>query len=436
MLSKEKRIKTSMKIYPFYYGLSADLMFWAAINTLFLTVVKKFSASQVNSLVSFSVLISIIGYFMILKLIKKIGELNAVKIGNIMLLLSSIFITFLKTYNGVLLGLTLYEIAFIFKSMDHVILRKNLESLNEKEKFFNYETKGTLIYSIITMAISFVSGFIFNLNNYLPMYICIFFCILNYVISGFLYFPKENDELEKQKNDKIKFNKTIIFILLFYLLIYSVIENSQTNVKLMLQYNMQDFLNTQNVALMLSFIVFISRVIRVLSNIAFNKIYNKVKNNLSIILNVLLIISLCLILLGDFIRNGFVGIAFVSLGFFILLLLRDPTENYGRTILFDNAPRKFHDELSLYYSIFRKIGNFFISLIISIILLDLEIKYVFIFLLVVAILTLYITSNIVKLLKNKWKYFKIKFKDMIYYGKYNTINFFNDDGSIMYLLYY
>ncbi len=401
MISKEKRIKTSLKVYPFYYGLSADLMFWAAINTLFLTIVKKFSAQEVNSLVSFSVLISIVGYFIILKLIKKIGELNAVKIGNIMLLLSSVFITFLKTYSGVLLGLTLYEIAFIFKSMDHVILRKNLESLNEKEKFFNYETKGTLIYSIITMVISFVSGFIFNINNYLPMYICIFFCVLNCIISGLLYCPKEDYKLKKQENNKIKFNKTIIFILLFYLLIYSVIENSQTNAKLILQYNMQDFLNEKNVALMLSFIVSISRIIRTLSNMAFNKIYNKVKNNLSIILNVLLIVSLCLILLGDFIRNGFIGIVIVSLGFFILLLLRDPTENYGRTILFDNTPRTFHDKLSLYYSLSRKIGKLFISFIISIILLDLDIKYVFVFLLVIAVLTLYITSNIVKLLKKK-----------------------------------
>lgn len=401
MISEEKRIKTSLKVYPFYYGLSADLMFWAAINTLFLTIVKKFSAQEVNSLVSFSVLISIVGYFIILKLIKKIGELNAVKIGNIMLLLSSVFITFLKTYSGVLLGLTLYEVAFIFKSMDHVILRKNLESLNEKEKFFNYETKGTLIYSIITMVISFVSGFIFNINNYLPMYICIFFCVLNCIISGLLYCPREDYKLKKQENNKIKFNKTIIFILLFYLLIYSVIENSQTNAKLILQYNMQDFLNEKNVALMLSFIVSISRIIRTLSNMAFNKIYNKVKNNLSIILNVLLIVSLCLILLGDFIRNGFIGIVIVSLGFFILLLLRDPTENYGRTILFDNTPRTFHDKLSLYYSLSRKIGKLFISFMISIILLDLDIKYVFVFLLVIAVLTLYITSNIVKMVKNK-----------------------------------
>lgn len=401
MLSENKKMQISMKIYPYYYGFSADLMFWAAINTLFLTIVKKFSASQVNSLVSFSVLISIISYFLILKLIKRIGALNSIKIGNILLLLSSIFITFLKTYVGVLLGLTLYEIAFIFKSMDHVVLRKNLECLSKEEKFFNIETKGTLIYSVITMILSLISGFIFNVNNYLPMYICIFFCILNCIVANFLYYPKNYMNENEKKNKKIKFNKMIIFILLFYLLIYCVIENSQTNAKLILQYNMQDFLSKENIAFILSFIIFISRMVRVLSNIIFNKMYNKFKNNLSIILNILLIISLSFILLGDFIKNGFVGIIIITIGFLFLLLLRDPTENYGRAILFDNTPNKFHDEFSVYYAMSRKLGKFIISLIISIILLDLDIKYVFMFLLFISIITIFITSKITNKLKNK-----------------------------------
>ena len=59
--------------------------------------------------------------------------------------------------------------------MDHIILRRDLEYLHEENKFFTIATKGTLIYSIITMIISLIAGLIFNLNNYLPMYICIFF---------------------------------------------------------------------------------------------------------------------------------------------------------------------------------------------------------------------------------------------------------------------
>ena len=404
MSTKKKRIEMSIKLYPFYYGISADLMFWAAINTLFLTTVKGFTASQINSLISISVLISFISYYLILRVIKKIGELKAIKIGNFLLLIASICITFLQTYQGVLLGLTLYEIAFIFKSMDHIVLRKDLEYLNKENNFFHVATKGTLIYSVITMIISLISGYIFNLNHYLPMYICIAFCFLNYMISTFLYCEEDiNRNIEKKEKTKIKFNQTIIFILLFYLLIYCIIETSQTNAKLALQYNMEEFLTTENVAFLLSFIIFLSRIARVLGNVIFNKIYNKLKNKLSLVLNILLMIALIFILIGDLMPTGYSGIIVITIGFCLLLLLRDSTENYGRTILFNNTPKKFHDEFSVYYTLSRKVGKFTISLIVSVILLQLDIKYAFLFLLLICILTLYITSRITRTLQENEK---------------------------------
>ena len=39
------------KIFPWYNGLSSDLLFWVAIDTLFLTVVKKFKCSS-NSIIN------------------------------------------------------------------------------------------------------------------------------------------------------------------------------------------------------------------------------------------------------------------------------------------------------------------------------------------------------------------------------------------------
>lgn len=38
-MEQEKMIKFN-KIFPWYAGLSGDLLFWVAIDTLFLTVVK------------------------------------------------------------------------------------------------------------------------------------------------------------------------------------------------------------------------------------------------------------------------------------------------------------------------------------------------------------------------------------------------------------
>lgn len=38
---KQEQIKKFNKVFPWYSGLSGDLLFWVAIDTLFLTVVKK-----------------------------------------------------------------------------------------------------------------------------------------------------------------------------------------------------------------------------------------------------------------------------------------------------------------------------------------------------------------------------------------------------------
>ena len=58
-----ERVEKSNKIYPIYYGLSSNLMFWIAINTLFLSTVKNLSAFQINSLTTISTILAIVLYF-------------------------------------------------------------------------------------------------------------------------------------------------------------------------------------------------------------------------------------------------------------------------------------------------------------------------------------------------------------------------------------
>ena len=57
---KQEQIKKFNKVFPWYSGLSGDLLFWIAIDTLFLTVVKKFTASQIVSLTTISMIVNIL----------------------------------------------------------------------------------------------------------------------------------------------------------------------------------------------------------------------------------------------------------------------------------------------------------------------------------------------------------------------------------------
>ena len=42
----DRKLNRFVKIYPWFHGLTADLLFYIAIDTLFLTAVKELSAAQ------------------------------------------------------------------------------------------------------------------------------------------------------------------------------------------------------------------------------------------------------------------------------------------------------------------------------------------------------------------------------------------------------
>ena len=47
MRGNNDSIRRFIKIYPWFTGLTGDLLFYIAIDTLFLTIVKSFSAAQI-----------------------------------------------------------------------------------------------------------------------------------------------------------------------------------------------------------------------------------------------------------------------------------------------------------------------------------------------------------------------------------------------------
>ena len=183
----KRKIELSNKIYPYFAGLTEDLMFWAAINTLFLTTVKNLTASQISLLSAVAVFSSIILQGVVFKIIKRIGNIFSVRLGLVLFLMAATAITFSNDIFLIATGEILYHLAFFFTSMGNVILKRNLKAVNKEENFHKICSKSNFIYATVTMIISFVVGFIFNINKYLPMILCITVCVLNIFLSGFIY---------------------------------------------------------------------------------------------------------------------------------------------------------------------------------------------------------------------------------------------------------
>lgn len=117
-----------------------------AINTIFLTTVKLFSASQVSLLSAISSFVTILSQHIVLKIIKKIGNIKSVRLGLVLLFISSIIITFGSSFIAIAIGEVIYHIAFLFKGMDSVILKRNLNYLNDEDSFIEIQSKSSMSY--------------------------------------------------------------------------------------------------------------------------------------------------------------------------------------------------------------------------------------------------------------------------------------------------
>lgn len=400
---EQEKIKKFNKIFPWYSGLSADLLFWVAIDTLFLTIVKKFNASQIVSLTTISLITCIILQVPLLKIIKKIGNTNSVRLGSLLLLVSSLLLTFGPNYVIIVLGKVIYEIAYTFQNMANVVLKNNLALQNRSNEYIKVKTKSNTIYATITMLISFVASIMFNLNNYLPMFGCITFCLICFILSFYIVdysnYNKTKEEMKTKSKTKIKYNKLIIMLIISYGLFYPIVNSGQSNGKLFIQQGLLSNFEVEKTAIIIGIILCISRVVRVISNMAFNKLHIKYKDKVGIILPILLSLSIALMIIGSFITNSvIIEFSIMTLGYIIILFIRDPFKVYMQDLALRNVGKEGQQSLLTIMELARKIGRAIMSLSFTLILVNNPMLVVITILFVLSIIEMLISIKLYKII--------------------------------------
>lgn len=391
----EKKINRFIKIYPLYYGLVGDLLFYIAIDTLFLTSVKNFSAAEIISVSAISQLVCVLLQFPILFVIKKIGNTAAVRLGALCILLSSLFITFGKNYYFVLFGIMLHEVDIILLNASVVALENNLDLIGRRNDFVRIRTFGDTAYSVITMIIAFAVGYIFNLNHYLPMIGCITTCAIGFLLSFFIKDYSNYNKistLKKKGRVKLTYSKIIVLIVLLFSGTYAIMISGQTNGKLFIQETALLDFNLENTALIISAIVCFSRIVRVVSNILFPRIYEKYKGKLGVALPMLLIIAVCLMLFGSFIPTVAIRIVAMAFGYSLILFIRDPYKIFIQDVILDSTPKEQHQTLLVLLSMGTKIVTAGIGLVFSAILISLPMLAVMAIILAIAVIAIILIS--------------------------------------------
>ncbi len=372
-----------------------------AIDTLFLTIVKKFNESQIVSLTTVSLIACIALQVLLLKIIKKIGNTNSVRLGSVLLLISSLLLTFGQNYIVIVLGKVIYEIAFTFQNMANVVLKNNLELQNRSNEYIKVKTKSNTIYATVTMIISFIASLMFNLNNYLPMFGCITFCLICFILSFYIVdysnYNKIKEESKIKSKTKINYNKLIIILIISYGLFYPIVNSGQSNGKLFIQQELLLNFDVEKTALIIGAILCISRIVRVVSNIAFNKIHDKYKEKVGVILSILLSISIILMILGSFIGNSvIIKFGIMSLGYIIILFIRDPFKVYMQDLALRKVGKERQQSLLTTMELSRKIGRAIMSLSFTMILVNNPMITVIVILFILSIIEILISIKLYK----------------------------------------
>lgn len=192
----------NMRIYPIYKMLSWDLLFYYSINFIFLTQVKGFSASSVLLSEAFYPIFKIISQLPLSALVEKIGKRNSLILANSINALSILSYIIASNLGFIFLGQFFSAVAFNIKG----IVETNLlyDSLPKDGKrghaFSKIDGKGIAWYYYADAITSVASGFLYVINGYLPLILCLICCM----ISTMLVFKFNDVKKSEQESVNIK----------------------------------------------------------------------------------------------------------------------------------------------------------------------------------------------------------------------------------------
>lgn len=206
-LDVAKKRKNNMKIYPIYTMIGLDLMFFYGIKILFLSQVKNIEVSYIVLSESFYALFYIILQIPINVIMGKIGKKSSIVVGNVFNMLYIVLILSASNFYQLIIAELISSIAFGFKTIsESSILDVSIPKTENKNKIFSkIDSKGYSYYCYFYAITTLLSGFLYDINPYIPMTFCLICTIITIVIS--LMYEELNDPNNEIKTLKQNLNE-------------------------------------------------------------------------------------------------------------------------------------------------------------------------------------------------------------------------------------
>ena len=318
----------NVKLFPFYKMISWDLLFFYAIIFLYLVQVKNIPAPRVilsEALYNVAIMIFIIPSG---KIVDKIGKKNSVIIANMCVCLSIVVFLIMKNFYHLVIAYTILAFGYSIKAIaENIILYDSIPSGSKKGKIFSLiDGKASSYYYYIDAVSAIATGFLYVINPYIPLVLCLVMCIVSTIISCKFQHTNTVDKTKTDGSTKVtlkdafqhvKTSKRILYLIIFYAIFSGLLYNISS-----LRSSLFEDLNLNP-----QYFGIIYAVLQIISGTTAryqNKIHNKFKNETLAVLTMPVTISCILIgILGNMKSDNFIFSVIIIL-FIIQNILKGP----------------------------------------------------------------------------------------------------------------
>ena len=199
--------KHNLRLYPKYLMLGYDLLFFYGIRVMFLLDVKGITESQILLAATVYALSMIVMQVPATLLASKIGYKNTAIAGNIFNIIWAILMITFDGFAGLALSQFISGVAFALKFVSEPNLLSTsipqAPTYQRNEIFSRLDKKGFSRYCIFSAISTIISGFLYNINPYIPIFMCLI-CVIAATAISFNFNDIQEVESKESFKDYIK----------------------------------------------------------------------------------------------------------------------------------------------------------------------------------------------------------------------------------------
>lgn len=200
-----KAKRQNAKIFPIYKMFSWDLLFFYSTQYLFYTNVKGITAGEILKLDAFFPLFIIFMQLPSTICADLLGRRKSLIVGNVIMILYIFLLIILPGVVGIFIANIIYAFGYSLRGIQATnILYDSTATKGGEGLYAKINGKGATGYYIFDGIASLTAGYLFVINGYLPMIICLAFTIIATIISTRFKDIYENKLEENEISNKIK----------------------------------------------------------------------------------------------------------------------------------------------------------------------------------------------------------------------------------------